>query len=121
MSLTRKRKALVAFILELFEDTNDGVKRGRTREWLKERAEKGMFQTVLQLSMQDTPAFKEMMRMSPEQFAEILNAIEPDICKQSTKMGGEPISPAERLALTLRFLATILVPIKVKEKIWLLQ
>ena len=52
MALTRKRKALVAFmILELFEDTNDGVKRGRTREWLKERAEKGMFQTVLQLSM----------------------------------------------------------------------
>ena len=47
-----------------------------------------------------------MKRMSPEQFTEILNAIEPDICKQSTKMGGEPISPAERLALTLRFLAT---------------
>ena len=107
MSPTRKRKALVAFILELFEDTNDGVKRGRTREWLKERAEKDMFQTVLQLSMQDTPAFKEMMRMSPEQSAEILtDAIEPDICKQRTKMGGEPISPAERLALTLRFLAT---------------
>ena len=106
-ALTRKRKALVAFmILELLEDPNDRVKRGKTREWLKERAEKGMFQTVMQLSLQDTPAFKEMMRMSPDQFKEILNAIEPDICKQSTKMGGEPIVPAERLALMLRFLAT---------------
>ncbi|KAK2548005.1 hypothetical protein P5673_031888 [Acropora cervicornis] len=55
---------------------------------------------------EDTPAFKEIMRMSPDQFKEILNATEPDICKQSTKMGGEPIVPVERRALTLRFLAT---------------
>ena len=106
-ALTRKRKAVVAFmILELLEDPNDRVKRGKTREWLKGRAEKGMFQTVIQLSLQDTPAFKEMTRMSQDQFKEILNAIEPDICKQSTKMGGEPIVPTERLALMLRFLAT---------------
>ena len=62
MALARKRKAVVAFmILELFEDPNDRVKRGKTREWLKERAEKGIFQTIIQLSLQDTPAFKEMM------------------------------------------------------------
>ena len=41
---------------------------------VKECPEKGMFQIVLKLSMQDTPAFKEMMRMSPEMFVEILNA-----------------------------------------------
>ena len=106
-ALTRKRRAVVAFmILELLEDPNDRVERGKPREWLRERAEKGMFQTVIQLSLQDTPAFKEIMGMSPDQFKEILNAIEPDICKQSTKMGGEPIAPAERLALMLRFLAT---------------
>ena len=90
-------------ILELLEDR---FKRGKTREWLKERAEKGMFQTVIKLSLQDTPAFKHIMRMSPDQFKEILNATEPDICKQSTNMGGEPIVPVERRALTLRFLAT---------------
>ncbi|XP_068684921.1 uncharacterized protein [Montipora foliosa] len=107
MALTHKRKALIAFmVLELLGGPNDRVKRGKTSEWLKERSEKGIFQTVIQLSLQDTPAFKEMMRMSPDQFKEILNAIEPDICKQSTKMGGEPIIPSERLALTLRFLAT---------------
>ena len=93
-------------ILELLEDPNDCVKQGKTREWLKEQAVKGMFQTVMQLSLQDTPAFKEIMWMSPDQFNwRNLNAIEPDICKQSAKMGGEPIVPAERLALMLRFLA----------------
>ena len=76
MVLTRKRKARKEFmVLELFEGVNDGVKRRKTREWLRERAEKGMFLTLVQLSLQDTPAFKEMMRMSPDQFTQILNAI----------------------------------------------
>ena len=89
-------------ILKLLEDR---FKRRKTWEWLKERAEKGMFQTVIKSSLQDTPAFKEIMRMSPDQFKEILNATEPDIRKQSTKIGGKPIVSVERRALTLRFLA----------------
>ena len=61
-------KAVVAFmILELLEDR---VKRGKNREWLKEQAEKGMFQTVIKLSLQDTPASKKIMRMSPDQLKE---------------------------------------------------
>ena len=44
--------------------------------------------------------------MSPDQFKEILNATEPVICKQGTKMGGELIVPVKRRALRLRFLAT---------------
>ena len=93
-------------ILEWLEDPNDYVKLEKPREWLKERAEKGMFQTVIQLSLQDTPAFKEMMRMSPDQFKENLNAIKPDICKRGNKMGGELFVPVEKLSLKLRFLAT---------------
>ena len=67
-----------------------------------------MFQNAIKLSLQGTPAFKEIMRMSPHQFMfkKILNATEPDICKQSTKMDVETIVPVERPALTLRFLAT---------------
>ena len=75
----------------------------QAREWLKERAENGVFQTVIKLSLQDTP---ETMRMSPDQLKEILNATEPDICKQSTKMGGELIVPVKRRALRPGFLAT---------------
>ena len=44
--------------------------------------------------------------MNPDQFKELLNPTEPDICKQSTKMGGELIVPVKRRALRLRFLAT---------------
>ena len=65
-----------------------------------------MFQTVIKLSLQDTPAFQEILRTSSDQFKEILNATEPDICKQSTKMGGKLIVPVKRRALRLRFLAT---------------
>ena len=35
----------------------------------------------------DTRGFKEMMRMGPEQFDQILQEIEPHICKKYTKMG----------------------------------
>ena len=57
-------------ILELLEGPNDRVKRGKTREWLEERAEKGMFRTVIQLSLQDTPAFKDIIQLpNPFKFA----------------------------------------------------
>ena len=52
------------------------------------------------------PAFKEIVRMNIDHFKEILNATELDICKQSTKMGGELIVPVNRGGLRLRFLAT---------------
>ena len=43
-----KTKALVVFmVLELFEDANDGVKRGK--KWSGERAENGMLYIVVQL------------------------------------------------------------------------
>ena len=37
---------------------------------LIEQAEKEMFQTVIKLSLQDTPASEEIMRVSPDQFKE---------------------------------------------------
>ena len=44
MTLTLKRKPLVAFVLlELFEDGNDGFIRGKSKTWLRARVEKGMF------------------------------------------------------------------------------
>ena len=44
----------------------------------------------------------EWARISSKKFWTQLNRT----CKQGTKMGGEPIVPVERWALTLRFLAT---------------
>lgn len=45
------------------------------------------------------------MRMLPESFDYILSLVSPLISRQTTKLR-EPISAAERLALTLRFLAS---------------
>lgn len=62
---------------------------------------------TFRLSAEDRLGFyREMMRMSRDQFHEILGKIQPLISKQSTAMGGDPISAGERLALTLRFLDT---------------
>ena len=45
------------------------------------------------------------MRMSPEQFDQILSLIEPIVTKESTNFR-ESISGGERLSITLWFLAT---------------
>ena len=49
--------------------------------------------------------FSRYMRMSPERFDYLLSLVSPLISKHTTKLR-EPISAAERLALTLRFLAS---------------
>ena len=46
-----------------------------------------MFITMKELKMHDTRGFKDMMRIGPEQFDQILQEIEPHICKKCTKMG----------------------------------
>jgi len=43
--------------------------------------------------------------MSPERFDHLLSLVEPDIAKNQTNFR-EPISAAERLCLTIRYLAT---------------
>ena len=48
-----------------------------------------MFITMKELKMHDTRGFKEMIWLGPEQFDQILQAIEPHICKKCTKMGGD--------------------------------
>ena len=47
-----------------------------------------------------------MMRKNYEQFVDILTDIEPVIAKKQIQGGHKVISPAERLVLTIRFLAT---------------
>ena len=49
--------------------------------------------------------FSRYMRMSPESFDHLLSLVSPLISKHTTKLR-EPVSATERLALTLRFLAS---------------
>ena len=105
----RKYIAITALLEELDEiKTLKCARRGKTRSWIKRRSEKGYFNNIVsELMIEDTAAYREMMRMSYEDFTTILTAIAPNITPQQVKRGGHKvIAPAERLTLTIRFLAT---------------
>ena len=53
-------------------------KRGRTKEWIRRRDEKGMYRLVEDLRAEETVVNKGMMRMNYETFSELLMAIEDD-------------------------------------------
>ena len=103
---TLKRKAVAAVLISEFL-VGDQVKRGKTRDWVKRRNEKGLFSNLVkELSIEDRSAFKEMMRMNYEDFLQVLGYIERDITPKPINGGHEVIPPKARLAVTLRFLAT---------------
>lgn len=57
------------------------------------------------LKKNDPDLYKNFVRMSPDDFDYLLNLVTPSIEKANTNMR-ESICPGERLAITLRFLAT---------------
>ena len=61
---------------------------------------------VQELGQEDPEAYRSYFRLSKENFREVLSLVEPDIRKQNTVMR-ESLSPAQRLSITLRFLACI--------------
>ena len=56
--------------------------------------------------MEDTEAYKRMMRMNYETFCKILTVIEPEIFQQEIIEGHKTIKLTVRLTLVIRFLAT---------------
>ena len=105
-----KRKAACALLFSVAfceeEDKEAWPKRGKTRQWIKRRKEKGLFNVIDELRIEDTAAYREMMRMNYETFKQILDKIEPLITKRQVQGGHKVIKPAERLAITIRYLAT---------------
>ena len=84
----------------------------RKRTWVRKinikRREKGEYHALIQemrLSDQDTCSFYKYFRMSPQRFDHLLGIVGPSLTRQHTNFRS-PISPGERLAVTLRFLAT---------------
>lgn len=84
-------------------------RRARTvwvRPWIQRREDQGAFHNLVQeLEAEDPEMYKKYFRMTPEGFKTILEKIRPLIYKMDTVMR-KAITPAERLAVTLRFLAT---------------
>ena len=98
---------IIACLDDEGEGEGEGIrKKGPERGWLRRRAERGSYTGILtELAAEDLPSFKHYMRMDVNSFRRLVEVTSPRIVKRNTRMRC-PISPSERLALTLRFLAT---------------
>ena len=77
-----------------------------TREWTLNRQQHGAYHQLLQeLRLCDENSYRNFLRMNVASFEEVLQRVSPIISRQDTHLR-ESISAGERLALTLRFLAT---------------
>ena len=88
---------------------SDGEKphRGKTRNWVKRRSEKGYFNSIIrELRIEDRAGYREMYRMDVTDFGFIMAQISDLISPQERLGGTSPIECDGRLALTLRYLAT---------------
>ena len=66
----------------------------------------GVDNTLLQeFRLEDEDEYKRFLRMTPDNFSELLKLIETDIQKQNTYLR-DAIPAKIKLAVTLRFLAT---------------
>ena len=73
------------------------------RGWLARRQEIGAVHGIVrELATEDPSAFMEYLRMDEDHFNHLVSLVSPLIKKEDTCMR-EAISPAERVALTLRF------------------
>jgi hypothetical protein len=77
-----------------------------TKSWIGNRVEFGAYHCLLQELRNDDPsACRNFLRMDWLSFTELLSRVSPRITRQDTNMR-QSIKPEERLALTLRWLAT---------------
>lgn len=76
------------------------------RNWIERRSTHGAFATLTaELRMEDHQQFRNFIRMTATDFEHLLQGIATKIKKNDTKFR-KAISPAERLMVTLRFLAS---------------
>ena len=81
-------------------------RRAATLPYVLRRHEFGAFHALVQeLKAEDINGYKNFLRMRPETFDQLLHLVGPVIQKQDTKMK-DSICPAERLSVTLRWLAS---------------
>ena len=95
-------------MLDEFMDSGDEkLHREKTRKLMKRRSERGYFNNVIrELRMEDWAGFREMFTIDVTDF-ETLSAQSSGLVSPQNRLGGiNPIECDERLALTLRYLAT---------------
>jgi len=102
--------ALVASAVFVIQKMKKGKSRKKralwSRNWLLRRKQLGVCDNLLvELAEEDPRSFKNWMRMDKRGFDVLLEKVGPLIYKQDTKFR-ECIPAKDRLAMTLRYLAT---------------
>ena len=102
-----EKEAAAFILLALALDDDEKRKRGPTRKWIQRREEEGLYANLVkELMLEDTRTYREMMRMDYECLKHILQLIEPYITPQNSGVCGQRVvTAAERLVLTIQFLA----------------
>jgi hypothetical protein len=104
VATTRKRK-IAASLLVLNFIRNRNVRRYGTRPMNRLRLQKGEFHSLVpDLRNQDPARHFNYFRMSSNRFDDLLQRISPQISRHKTHK--QPISAAERLSATLKFLSS---------------
>lgn len=113
MSLTvsRRRKILKCLLLEEMED--DEVvrnifekKRAKKHRMFELKNEEGFFENlVINHLREDGKKFTEYFRLSVQQFDFLLGLIEQNLATDSYNRNQYPITPDEKLAITLRYVS----------------
>ena len=103
----KKRKAIaligIYFLLKRREAIN---KRKLWRKpWFALHDEQGVYHNLMKELEVDGGSFRNYLRLTKDQFDDILARVQPFIERSNTNFRAA-ISPGERLAVTLRFLAT---------------
>ena len=107
--LSKNRRLLIKYLLaEEIEDEElifemYGRKRAKTHVMFELRSEEGMYSKLIVNHLREDPKkFAEFFRLSWEQFDFLVELIKDDLSKKSWGVNLYPITPEEKLAITLR-------------------
>ena len=109
LSLGKKRICALALLVMLDKVENEDIGRRKifwVRKIFQERKKYGLYHILTaELRLFDKEYFFRFVRLTPQRFEHLLSLVGPHLQLTTTKMR-EPISSAERLVLTMRFLAS---------------
>ena len=109
VDVTMGRAACAAVIIALIIRKRQRRRRKRSiwvREWIRRRHKYGAYhQLMRELQAMDVSSYRNFVRMNASTFETLLTKVAPLIARKDTNMR-DAIPPGERLAVTMRFLAT---------------
>lgn len=98
--------AVAMLLLKKKQQLQKKKKRLWSRQWLqRRRGESVAFRLLRELQAEDPATLRQWIRLDLQQYQNLLLQVTPHIAKQDTNMR-HAVTAAERLTLTLRYLAT---------------